>query len=127
MWCEIYLRKREEELTVVIVQFLTRVWLCDSMDYSTPGLPVLHHLPEFAQVQCSLKSTPDVKFCHLLYQKLYQLMGELWTVCFKMVNYIYYIDFTSLEKRQKEIKQEKGLVRESFSLLPSVPNWALKD
>ena len=24
--------------------------LCDSMDYSTPGLPVPHHLPEFAQV-----------------------------------------------------------------------------
>ena len=23
--------------------------LCDPMDYSTPGLPVLHHLPEFAQ------------------------------------------------------------------------------
>ena len=23
---------------------------CDSMDYSTPGLPVLHHLPEFTQV-----------------------------------------------------------------------------
>ena len=24
--------------------------LCDPMDCSTPGLPVLHHLPEFAQV-----------------------------------------------------------------------------
>ena len=24
--------------------------LCDSMDYSMPGLPVLHHLPEFAQI-----------------------------------------------------------------------------
>ena len=23
---------------------------CDPMDYSTPGLPVLHHLPEFTQV-----------------------------------------------------------------------------
>ena len=23
--------------------------LCDPMDYNTPGLPVLHHLPEFAQ------------------------------------------------------------------------------
>ena len=23
--------------------------LCDPMDYSTPGFPVLHHLPEFAQ------------------------------------------------------------------------------
>ena len=24
---------------------------CDPMDYSTPGLPVLHHLPEFAQTR----------------------------------------------------------------------------
>ena len=24
--------------------------LCNPMDYSTPGLPVPHHLPEFAQV-----------------------------------------------------------------------------
>ena len=24
--------------------------LCDPMDCSTPGLPVPHHLPEFAQV-----------------------------------------------------------------------------
>ena len=23
--------------------------LCDPMDFSTPGFPVLHHLPEFAQ------------------------------------------------------------------------------
>ena len=23
--------------------------LCDPMDYSTPGFPVLHYLPEFAQ------------------------------------------------------------------------------
>ena len=25
--------------------------LCDPMDYSMPGFPVLHYLPEFAQVQ----------------------------------------------------------------------------
>ena len=24
-------------------------WLCDTMDFSTPGFPVLHHLPELAQ------------------------------------------------------------------------------
>ena len=23
---------------------------CDPVDYSTPGLPVLHYLPEFAQI-----------------------------------------------------------------------------
>ena len=31
-----------------VVQLLTCVWLCDSLDCSTPGFPVLHCLPEFA-------------------------------------------------------------------------------
>ena len=31
------------------VQSLSRVWLCDSMNRSTPGLPVHHQLPEFTQ------------------------------------------------------------------------------
>ena len=29
------------------VQSLSRVWLCDPMNRSTPGLPVYHQLPEF--------------------------------------------------------------------------------
>ena len=33
----------------VAVQALSSVQLCDPMDCSTPGFPVLHHLPEFAQ------------------------------------------------------------------------------
>ena len=33
-----------------IVQFLSHVWLCDPMDCSTPGSPVLHYLLEFAQI-----------------------------------------------------------------------------
>ena len=31
------------------VQSLSRVWLCDPMDCSTPGLPVHHQLPESTQ------------------------------------------------------------------------------
>ena len=31
------------------VQLLSHVWLCNPMDCSTPGLPVHHQLPEFAQ------------------------------------------------------------------------------
>ena len=31
------------------VQSLSRVQLCDPMDCSMPGLPVLHQLPEFTQ------------------------------------------------------------------------------
>ena len=33
----------------VVVQLLSRVPLCDPMDHSTPGLPVLHQLLEFSQ------------------------------------------------------------------------------
>ena len=29
------------------VHSLSRVWLCEPMDYNTPGLPVHHQLPEF--------------------------------------------------------------------------------
>ena len=32
------------------VQSLSRVWLCNPMDRSTPGLPVHHQLPEFTQI-----------------------------------------------------------------------------
>ena len=37
--------------TSVIICSVTQLCptLCDPMDCSTPGLPVLHHLPEFAQ------------------------------------------------------------------------------
>ena len=31
------------------VQLLSRVWLCDPMDWSTPGFPVHHQLLELAQ------------------------------------------------------------------------------
>jgi len=32
-----------------LFQSLSHVWLFNSMDCSTPGFPVLHHLPQFAQ------------------------------------------------------------------------------
>ena len=35
--------------TAVVVQLLSQIWLCDPMDYSTPGFPILHYFPEFAQ------------------------------------------------------------------------------
>ena len=34
---------------VVVAQLLSHVWLCNPMDCSTPGFPVLHYLPQFAQ------------------------------------------------------------------------------
>ena len=33
---------------VVVVQSLSCTRVCDPMDCSTPGFPVLHHLPELA-------------------------------------------------------------------------------
>ena len=45
-------KKKDDGLEnyVVVVQLLSRVWLCDPMDCSTPGSPVLHYLWEFAQI-----------------------------------------------------------------------------
>ena len=31
------------------VPLLGHVWLCDPMDWSMPGFPVPHYIPEFAQ------------------------------------------------------------------------------
>ena len=38
-------------LHAVVFQSLSHIWLCDPMECSAPGFPVLHHLPEFAQSQ----------------------------------------------------------------------------
>ena len=38
-------------VVAVVVQSLSYIQLCDSMDCSMPDLPVSHHLPKFAQVQ----------------------------------------------------------------------------
>ena len=35
------------------VQSLSRVQLCDPTDYSMPGLPVYHQLPEFTQTHAN--------------------------------------------------------------------------
>ena len=35
-------------IVVVIVQSLSHIWLCNRMDCSMPGFPVLHYLLEFA-------------------------------------------------------------------------------
>ena len=35
---------------VIVAQLLSHVWLCNPEDCSTPGFPVLHSLPDFAQI-----------------------------------------------------------------------------
>ena len=42
--------RSKTEGTAVVVRSPSRVWLCNPKDCSTQGLPVPHHLPEFAQV-----------------------------------------------------------------------------
>ena len=42
-------------LFVVFVQLLlSRVWLCNPIDCSMPGFPVLHYCPEFTQIHVHL-------------------------------------------------------------------------
>ena len=36
--------------SIIVVQLLSWVWLCDPMDCSTPGFPVLRYLPEFSHI-----------------------------------------------------------------------------
>ena len=50
------------------VQSLSRVRICDPMDYSIPGLPVYHHLPEFTQthVRLVMPSNHLILCCPLL-------------------------------------------------------------
>ena len=73
----------------VVVQFLSHVWLWlyDPVDYSTPGFPVLHYLPEFAQIHVhwvgdaiqpspplSLPSPPALSLSQ--HQDLFQWVGS---------------------------------------------------
>ena len=47
----------------------SRLMLCDPMECSTPGLPVLHHLPEFAQtyvIESVMPSNHLILCCPLL-------------------------------------------------------------
>ena len=41
--------KEEDQQGITVAKSLSRVWLCDPMDWSTPGFPILHHLLKLAQ------------------------------------------------------------------------------
>ena len=51
---------------VVVDQSPSHVQLCDSMNCSTPGFPVFHHLPEFAQTHVDWGSDAIQPSYHLL-------------------------------------------------------------
>ena len=46
-WSLLY--NEANQLLLLLVQSLSRVWLCNPTNCSTPGFPVLHHLLEFSQ------------------------------------------------------------------------------
>ena len=52
----------------VVVPLLSCIQLCDPMDCSAPGFPVLHHLPEFAQIMSIelVMSSKHLVLCHPL-------------------------------------------------------------
>ena len=52
-------------MTELVVQLLS-LTLCDPMDCSTPGFPVLHHLPELAQIELVMPSNHLILCCPLL-------------------------------------------------------------
>ena len=73
------------------VQLLSRVWLCDPMNCSTPGLPVHHQLPESTQthvhwvgdaIQSSrpLSSPSPPAFIPSQHQGLFQGVSSLYQV-----------------------------------------------
>ena len=49
MFRQLIEKNESRDLKQVSVQSLSRVQLCDPMDYSAPGLPIHHQLPEFTQ------------------------------------------------------------------------------
>ena len=55
-------------LLLPVVQLLSRFWLCNPKDCSTPGFPVLHYLLELIQTHVHLSVVPSnhVILCHPL-------------------------------------------------------------
>ena len=82
------------KLQFVLVVYLNRVWLCNPMNYRMPGFPVLHYLPEFAQL-ISIKWL--MPFNHLILCCLLLLLPTIfpsirifsseWAFCIKWPKY----------------------------------------
>jgi len=67
-------------MSTVVVQSLSHLTLCDPMDCSTPDIPILRYLPEFAQthVHCvddAIQSSHSLPPTSLLALNLSQHQG----------------------------------------------------
>ena len=73
--------KGESTLFKIVILLLSCVWLCNPMDYSTPHSPVLHYLPEFAQIHIHWVSdvTPSTWGAHLLVSYLFAFSYSSWS------------------------------------------------
>ena len=110
----------------VVVQ--SRPTFCDPVDYSTPGFPVLHYLPEFAQTRplSQLMSSSHLIPCPLLFLPaifpssrmfsselvLHQFCGyyfiiDIWIkisrVYLKLINVICQLQLTKARKKNKSV------------------------
>ena len=54
------------QFKVFVAQWLSRVWLCNPMNCTTPGFPILHCLPEFAQTHVHWVSDASYSNCLIL-------------------------------------------------------------
>ena len=74
-----------------VVQLPSPVRLCDPMDCSTPGFPILHHLLEFAQVHVHWVSDAIQPF-HLWFLCLF------WMHSLRTMNFTCLLGFSLLKK-----------------------------
>ena len=65
------IHKGLQRVGLVVVHWLSCVWLCDPVDWSMPGFLVLHHLTEFAQIHVHWVSDAIQSFHPLLPLHLY--------------------------------------------------------
>ena len=77
---------------VVIVQSLSHVWLCDSMDCNMPGFPVLYYLLKFFQIHVHwvMPSNHFTFCCFLLLPSVFpsiRVFSSELTVCIRWPKY----------------------------------------
>ena len=105
-------------LNFFVVQSLSHVWLCDPMDCSTPGFPVLHYLPEFAQTRVhwakdaiqsshSLSPTSPPALSLSQHQGLFQWVSFLHQVA----------KVLELQLQHQSFNEYSGLISFSFDLV----------
>jgi len=70
-------------------------FLCDRMDCSTPGFPVFHHLPEFAQllsIGSVMPSNHLLLCCHLLLPSIFpSIKADMLIICHLWIIYVHLI------------------------------------